>query len=386
MDVYASGHGYDEFWYTNIPDPYAKKLGVPGGGAYRELRVFVNDTFAGSVYPFPVIYTGGVNPLLWRPLTGILSFDIPPYRFDLTPFAGILNGKTSNVTIVLYDDNDQGFWYLDGVFVLYNDIKGATVGGELISVQDTGAIVNVKTSTKKAGFLSFYTKGEHFYTISGLVVSKYGNESVATTVTVHGKLDSENFNTISLDGSIQDTQGHLETVITTKVHHHSRQSLRSGAKNTQRVSRFYYPYDVRQEGAEKNHLLQIKANVLYSREREEKWLPEDGEFFQISWKNTIGSTAFYNRSAGSESYDELRDEVRDEHASTRWYNLMQPSDVIYNQTNDSVETFFITSPDVGLCYSRQMHAVDGTILSATGEFNCSFTGGVTFCGSELCNY
>ena len=43
---------------------------------------------AGAAYPFPVIYTGGVCPLLWRPVSGIHSFNIPPYVFDLTPFAG----------------------------------------------------------------------------------------------------------------------------------------------------------------------------------------------------------------------------------------------------------------------------------------------------------
>ena len=29
--------------------------------------------------PFPVVYTGGLNPLLWRPITGIESFDVVPY-------------------------------------------------------------------------------------------------------------------------------------------------------------------------------------------------------------------------------------------------------------------------------------------------------------------
>jgi hypothetical protein len=38
------------------------------------------------VHPFPVIYTGGANPLLWRPLASLRAFDIPSMYLDLTPF------------------------------------------------------------------------------------------------------------------------------------------------------------------------------------------------------------------------------------------------------------------------------------------------------------
>ena len=38
LDVYASPHGCEEFWYSNVPD----SLGGPdvcGGGSYREIEV-----------------------------------------------------------------------------------------------------------------------------------------------------------------------------------------------------------------------------------------------------------------------------------------------------------------------------------------------------------
>lgn len=286
------------------------------------------------------------------------------------------DGRQHNVTIVLFDDNDQGFWYLDGVFVLYSDYPGAIVGGHLIELNDGQPQVNVKIYSKTTGFLSFYTTGSHLYTISGLVTSKYGNNTVVSNVvTVSGNLASENFNTISLDGSVQDTQGSLETVIATEAKEAQTGGLR-------RISRFNYPFDVRQEGTQANNLLQIKARVLYSREREEKWIPNDGEFFQIAWKNTIGSTAFYNRSV---SVDMIEEDFSEKRLKSP-FRILRPSEVIYNQTNDSVETFFITSPITGLCYNREAHAVDGTILSNTGEYKCAFSGGLDFCGSELCAY
>jgi len=80
IDVYASAHQCEEFWYTNLPDDHAEEWDFCGGGAYREIQAHIGDLLAGAVYPFTVLYTGGVNPLLWRPLTGIMSFDIPAYR------------------------------------------------------------------------------------------------------------------------------------------------------------------------------------------------------------------------------------------------------------------------------------------------------------------
>lgn len=38
------------------------------------------------MYPFPVIYTGGANPLLWRPLASLRAFDVPSAFIDVSPF------------------------------------------------------------------------------------------------------------------------------------------------------------------------------------------------------------------------------------------------------------------------------------------------------------
>ena len=40
---------------------------------------------------FDQVYTGGICPLLWRPLVSLLALDIPAYRLDITAFAGLLN-------------------------------------------------------------------------------------------------------------------------------------------------------------------------------------------------------------------------------------------------------------------------------------------------------
>ena len=60
-----------------MPDEdFEPDSGACAGGTYREIQLYVDGQLAGALYPFPTIYTGGVCPLLWRPLTGIYSFNV----------------------------------------------------------------------------------------------------------------------------------------------------------------------------------------------------------------------------------------------------------------------------------------------------------------------
>ncbi|MCD9640753.1 hypothetical protein HAX54_026281 [Datura stramonium] len=92
IEIYVSAHGYDEFWYSNPPDSYIQMNNLTtrrGHGAYREVLVNIDENLVGSVVPFPVIFTGGINPLYWEPLVSIGAFDLPSYDIDLlTIFRG----------------------------------------------------------------------------------------------------------------------------------------------------------------------------------------------------------------------------------------------------------------------------------------------------------
>lgn len=111
LDLYAIGQSTDEFWWSLTP-------------AFREIEVSIDGTPAGVVWPFPYVYTGGVNPLIWRPLTGIHTLDIPSYRIDLTPFAGLLAGTH---TITLTVAGNAGYW-LAGGSLLASTGRGTTTG------------------------------------------------------------------------------------------------------------------------------------------------------------------------------------------------------------------------------------------------------------------
>lgn len=67
---------------------------------------------ASAIWPFTVIYTGGVNPLLWRPITDIDSVNLPSYDIEITPFMGkILDGKTNSINFNV--TNALNVWYIN---------------------------------------------------------------------------------------------------------------------------------------------------------------------------------------------------------------------------------------------------------------------------------
>ncbi|KAJ1687578.1 hypothetical protein LUZ63_018968 [Rhynchospora breviuscula] len=137
VEVYVSFHSNDEFWYTNPPNDYISKnniTGLPGNGAFREVTVRLDGHVVGAVWPFTVIYTGGVNPLLWRPITGIGSFNLPTYDIEITPFLGmLLDGKSHKFGFGVTDALDV--WYVDANLHLWLDQKSSMTKGTLIKYE-----------------------------------------------------------------------------------------------------------------------------------------------------------------------------------------------------------------------------------------------------------
>ncbi|KAE8689619.1 Ankyrin repeat family protein, putative isoform 1 [Hibiscus syriacus] len=107
LELYVSFHGNDEFWYSNPPYSYIRMNNLTtgrGNGAYREVFVTIDGKFIGSEVVFPVVFTGGVNPLFWGPVVAIGDFNLPTYDLDLSPFLGwLLDGKSHEIRIGVDD-------------------------------------------------------------------------------------------------------------------------------------------------------------------------------------------------------------------------------------------------------------------------------------------
>src|SRR5213075_1128046 len=98
---------------------------------------------------YPWIYTGGIDPLLWRPIPGVQTFNFVPYRVDLTPFAGLLsNGQPHQVGVRVYNANN--YFLVAGSLLLYLDhgslqVTGAVTRNTLTAVPNPTIAENLTT-------------------------------------------------------------------------------------------------------------------------------------------------------------------------------------------------------------------------------------------------
>lgn len=189
LEVCVSSHGFDEAWYMNTPAE---------NGPFREVTVLLDGDVVGAVWPFPVIYTGGINPLIWRPITSIGSFNLPTYGIELTPFLGkLLDSKEHEVGFAV--TNAQNSWYVNANLHLWLDPKASTTAGGLISYD----------APKLAGGIASHSldgiDGEYRATASrnisatGWVSSSRGN----ITTTFAQRFSFANTNVVGKNGSEQ---------------------------------------------------------------------------------------------------------------------------------------------------------------------------------------
>jgi Peptide N-acetyl-beta-D-glucosaminyl asparaginase amidase A len=144
LDVFSQSQFHDEFWYTCLPDKYiqettafAMRRGYKGaprrpracsGGSYRETEVLVDGQPAGLAPIFPWVYTGGIDPFLWRPTPGVQTLNFVPYRLDLTPFAGLLSdGVEHSVAVRVLGSNH--YFSVGAALLVYRDPKAERTGG-----------------------------------------------------------------------------------------------------------------------------------------------------------------------------------------------------------------------------------------------------------------
>ncbi|KAJ3103036.1 hypothetical protein HDU96_009414 [Phlyctochytrium bullatum] len=142
LEYFVSNHATDEFYYLNTPDSYANPdNGIYGKGPFKELQAFVDGQLAGVDWPSPVVYTGGFNPLLWRPFVAIGASKMPTFKLDLTPYAGVLSdGKEHKLTLNVTNQSPNSLWYVDGILRLWLDsAEGQTTTFSKIEV-DTGSV------------------------------------------------------------------------------------------------------------------------------------------------------------------------------------------------------------------------------------------------------
>ena len=120
LEVFASGNGQEEFWYSNVPDEYSNTFApwnatFLGQGPFREVTVYIDKYPVGVLWPFEVIFTGGICPGFWRPIVGHRTFDLPAYTFDFTPYIDFLRQGKHNIRFKIRGQpHTLQNWYVSG--------------------------------------------------------------------------------------------------------------------------------------------------------------------------------------------------------------------------------------------------------------------------------
>ncbi|KAI0385468.1 hypothetical protein F5Y04DRAFT_186271 [Hypomontagnella monticulosa] len=153
ISVTASGNGEEEFWFTNVPSEYVHTFPENEGWLYgyspfREVQVCIDNQLVGVSWPFPILFTGGVDPGAWRPIVGVDAFKLPSFEIDITPWLGFLtDGKshTIQLRVVGFDASvEAGIgsvgdnWWVSGSVFVWIDDTVEHIGAQSFKSEVTG--------------------------------------------------------------------------------------------------------------------------------------------------------------------------------------------------------------------------------------------------------
>jgi hypothetical protein len=184
LDVIPQSQSADEFWYTCVPDDAANVVFSCGGTAFRETEVTIDGQPAGVAPVYPWIFTGGIDPLLWRPIPGVQTLSFVPYRVDLTPFAGVLSdGHPHQVGVSVYNVNN--YFLVAASLLLYLDhgsahVTGAVTQNSIGPVPPPSIQENLTTAADGSVTGTINTRESRAFTVSGYVNTSHGR--VETTL------------------------------------------------------------------------------------------------------------------------------------------------------------------------------------------------------------
>jgi len=200
LDVLAQSQAGDEFWYTCVPNDVANELQSCGGTGFRETQVTIDGQPAGVAPVYPWIYTGGIDPLLWRPIPGVQTLSFVPYRVDLTPFAGLLNnGQPHQVAVNVFNANN-GF-STTATLLLFEDHGRKVVTGEVtrntIGAGPNPNVVENLTTDASGNITGTVTvTSARQFTVEGFVRTSHGRVNTKVTQDINFS-NSQNFNITS---------------------------------------------------------------------------------------------------------------------------------------------------------------------------------------------
>ena len=248
ISISACGQLAEEFWYTNVPssevDTFAASIGsLSGRSPFREVQLLIDGQLAGVTWPFPIIFTGGIAPGLWRPIAGIDAFDLREHEIDITPWLPLLcdgGSHTFEIRVVGLDDDGSGdatlsqtmgsYWVVTGKIFVFLDTTGSVTTGSSPVVdapppQVTTSSIVTTSSTGTNKTLAYDTAVRRDISVSSTILTSSGSSKIYW----HQHLSYSSSNALLDHGFTQQTRQNTA----------GSDSSSSGYKNT-----YQYPLNV----------------------------------------------------------------------------------------------------------------------------------------------
>ncbi len=340
LELFSQSQASDEFWYTCSPSSVATQLENCGNTGFRETEVYVDGQPAGIAPVFPWIYTGGIDPALWEPITGVQTLNFKPYLVDLTPFAALLsNGQQHTVSMGVFNANSE--FDVTGTLLLYLD-HGST--------QVTGALTQNSLGAAPNPYIQ-------------------ATAPVDATGTAHGETLVTSLRAFTLGGYLNTSHGLVKTTINETVDFGNYQLLTvSNLLYTQELAQASGAYSVTDKESA-GMVQETQKTTLYPL-----------TFNYNSVENADGSSGLYVHAYqqdfeyekqlldGAATYSSGSQEVV---GSTDQYTA-DPSGAILTRTIESNGSYQSTDT-LGHCYSRALAASNLALTSVVDGASCGGT-------------
>ena len=219
LDVTSQSQSNDEFWYTCVPNAVAAEVETCGNTAFRETEVTIDGTPAGVAPVYPWIYTGGIDPYLWEPITGIETLNLKPYRVDLTPFAALLSDGGPHTVAVSVFNAGAGFSEAANLLLTTDPTTTQVTGGLLQNTLTAEPSPQVQSylGTAADGTVSgpVNVQNARAWQISGYITTAAG--TTTTTITANNSFTNDQSEEVSntIDQQYISQQSNQEEITTT---------------------------------------------------------------------------------------------------------------------------------------------------------------------------
>jgi peptide N-acetyl-beta-D-glucosaminyl asparaginase amidase A len=339
LDVFMEAQIGDEFWYTCFPNDLAQQLFNCGSTAFREGEVTVDGNPAGVAPVYPWIYTGGIDPWLWKPIPGVETLDFAPYRVDLTPFAGLLDdGNQHTVAVSVW--NNGNYFDTTGVLLLYDDHGSSVVTGALVS--DTTSASPMQSITE------------------GVTTNKQGIAS--------GPINTSSSHSVALDGYVNTSQGRVETKVLQNITFKNDQNITIDSVNFNT-----YDQSINQDTSVSSTVTQTFADGTQATYNQHKDWPLTLTYdFQLNADGTWGQTTsvaqaknetsgFHPAASGKPFTTKLSNSVTSSNILT-----FAPDFSSYTPSNGKSQQQFSYNDSSGLCWNKTVTSANYTVTGTSG--------------------